>query len=223
MRALLVLLVLANLGFIALSRGWLEPFVGLSTQHEREPQRLAAQLNAQSVRVLDPNAAGSALATATAIDAPLCLQAGPFTAEQIDAAQAWLQQAQIPATAWSRTRTETPGQWQVVLGPFTAPDALRRRRDALQRQGFEVEEVGTASGEPSALSFGRFDDPAAAEAALSRLRQRGLSGASVVTLSAPSTQHWLRVAQADGALRERLAQLPQAAAGAGFVSCARAP
>ncbi len=221
MRALLVLLVLANLGFFALSRGWLEPFVGLSTQHEREPQRLAAQLNAQSVRVLDPNAAGSALATA--IDAPLCLQAGPFTAEQIDAAQAWLQQAQIPATAWSRTRTETPGQWQVVLGPFPAPDALRRRRDALQRQGFEVEEIGTASGEPSALAFGRFDEPAAAEAALSRLRQRGLSGASVVTLSPPSTQHWLRVAQADVALRERLAQLPQAAAGAGFVPCAKAP
>jgi hypothetical protein len=62
MRALTLLLLLANLGFLALSRGWLEPYAGLSTQHQREPQRLAAQLNPQSVRVLDAQAASAALA-----------------------------------------------------------------------------------------------------------------------------------------------------------------
>jgi len=95
MRALLAMLVLANLGFFALARGWLEPYVGLSTQHEREPQRLQAQLNAESVRVLDP--------TAVALLASSCLRLGPFTAEQIDAAEAWLAQAQLPASAWART------------------------------------------------------------------------------------------------------------------------
>ncbi|MGL6110582.1 MAG: hypothetical protein ACRC2B_10850 [Rubrivivax sp.] len=95
MRALLALLVLANLGFFALARGWLEPYVGLSTLHEREPQRLQAQLNAASVRVLDP--------TAVASLASSCLRSGPFTAEQIDDAEAWLAQAQLPASAWSRT------------------------------------------------------------------------------------------------------------------------
>ena len=95
MRALLALLVLANLGFFALARGWLEPYVGLSTLHEREPQRLQAQLNAASVRVLDP--------TAVALLDSSCLRSGPFTTEQIDAAEAWLAQAQLPASAWSRT------------------------------------------------------------------------------------------------------------------------
>ncbi len=62
MRALLALLLLANLVFLALSRGWLEPHAGLSALHQREPQRLAAQIDPRSVRVLDPAAAAAALA-----------------------------------------------------------------------------------------------------------------------------------------------------------------
>ena len=54
MRALVVLLLLANLAWLALARGWLQPWVGLSSAHEREPQRLAAQLNADAVRVVRP-------------------------------------------------------------------------------------------------------------------------------------------------------------------------
>jgi hypothetical protein len=95
MRALLALLLLANLGFFALTRGWLEPYVGLSTLREREPQRLQAQIHAPSVRVLDPKAAPSVASS--------CLRSGPFTAEQIDAAEAWLAKAQLPVSAWSRT------------------------------------------------------------------------------------------------------------------------
>ena len=56
---LVALLLLANLGFFALARGWLQPYVGLSTQHEREPQRLAAQVNPESVRVRAVGAAAS--------------------------------------------------------------------------------------------------------------------------------------------------------------------
>jgi hypothetical protein len=70
MRTLVALLLLANLGFFALSRGWLEPYVGLSVQHEREPQRLSAQLNAESVRVLDASAASAALAASQPPAAP---------------------------------------------------------------------------------------------------------------------------------------------------------
>ena len=51
MRTLVALLLLANLGFFALAQGWLQPYVGLATQHEREPQRLAAQIHPESVRV----------------------------------------------------------------------------------------------------------------------------------------------------------------------------
>ena len=106
MRALVALLVLANLGFFALARGWLEPYVGLSTLHEREPGRLQAQLNAPSVRVLDSKAVAAVASS--------CLRSGPFTAEQIGAAEAWLAQAQLPASAWSRTPADA------VLVPSSA-------------------------------------------------------------------------------------------------------
>ena len=118
MRALVGLLLLANLGFFALTRGWLEPYVGLSTRYEREPQRLQAQLNATSVRVLDPKEAASVAA--------VCLRSGPFTVEQIDAAEAWLAQAQLPASAWSRTPADTaaPTFWLRV----EQADAAQRAR-----------------------------------------------------------------------------------------------
>jgi len=66
MRALVALLLLANLGWLALAQGWLQPYVGLASQHEREPQRLAAQLNAASVRVLSAAEAAAAASAAAA-------------------------------------------------------------------------------------------------------------------------------------------------------------
>ena len=56
LRALVALLVLANLGFLALSRGWLEPMLSLSVRGQHEPQRLAAQINAEALRVLPAQA-----------------------------------------------------------------------------------------------------------------------------------------------------------------------
>jgi hypothetical protein len=110
----------------------------------------------------------------------------------------------------------------VLLGKFPDRAALLRRQEELRSQQFEVEEIAEAAGQPQALSLGRFDDPGAAEAALAQLRQRGLRGATVVMQSPPQTQYWLRVAQADGATRASLAQLPQAAPLGAFAPCAKA-
>jgi hypothetical protein len=80
MRTLVVLLLLANLGWLALAQGWLQPYVGLSSQHEREPQRLAAQIAADSVRVV------SAAAAASPARAAVCAspQAGDAAAGTVD-------------------------------------------------------------------------------------------------------------------------------------------
>jgi hypothetical protein len=125
LRPLIALLLLANLGFFALARGWLEPYASLSTRHDREPLRLQAQLNAASVRVLDPKAVASV--------APSCLRAGPFTAGEIDAAEAWLAQAQLPASSWSRTPADAAATtfW---LRVEPADDAQRTRLTSLPPQ-----------------------------------------------------------------------------------------
>jgi hypothetical protein len=94
MRTLAALLLLANVLFLALAQGWLLPLAGLSTHLEREPQRLAAQLHPETVRVV---AAGAAAAS----EGTQCRQAGPFSAEQADAALAALAD-QLPAGSVQR-------------------------------------------------------------------------------------------------------------------------
>jgi hypothetical protein len=63
LRILVALLLVANLAFFVLSQGWLEPLLSLSARNEREPQRLAAQVNPRQLRVLGADAeAGAASA-----------------------------------------------------------------------------------------------------------------------------------------------------------------
>ena len=60
LRILVALLLVANLGFFVLSRGALEPLLSLSAHNAHEPQRLAAQVNPQQLRVLSAEAEASA-------------------------------------------------------------------------------------------------------------------------------------------------------------------
>lgn len=126
MRTLVGLLLLANLGFLALASGWLQPYIGLSTQHEREPQRLAAQVQPESVRV---RAVGAAAADG-ATPAASCLQAGPFSLEQIEALEAELALAMRTPVPWQRQPAEPAGD---ARGPMfwlraEQPDAALRQQ-----------------------------------------------------------------------------------------------
>jgi hypothetical protein len=120
MRALVALLLLANLGWLALAQGWLQPYVGLSSQHEREPQRLAAQIAADSVRVIAVGASASAPASS-------CLQAGPFNAEQIATLEASLN----ATTSWQRLPAEAGAAAPAITSQWLRveqPDAALRQR-----------------------------------------------------------------------------------------------
>jgi hypothetical protein len=66
-RWLVLLLVLANVGFFALAEGWLAPALVLSTAQQREPGRLAAQVAPERVRIV---AAGAVAASAAAALVP---------------------------------------------------------------------------------------------------------------------------------------------------------
>lgn len=60
LRILVALLLVANLAFFVLSRDWFEPLLSLSVHNAREPQRLAAQVNPQQLRVLSAEPEASA-------------------------------------------------------------------------------------------------------------------------------------------------------------------
>jgi len=211
MRTLVALLLLANLGFFALAQGWLQPYVGLATQHEREPQRLAAQLNADSVRVLA--AAGSA----PAAPAPACIQAGPFSSEQLDRVEATLAASLRNAASWRRLPAEAEGEWRLLLSGFADAAALSRRQDGLRQEGVDSEAVGVAGTPSAALLLGRYPDQEAAEAALARWQQRSPEPVSVAPPMA--TLYWMRVEQPDELLRQQLQAVAAATPGSSVIAC----
>jgi hypothetical protein len=124
MRALVALLLLANLGFLALARGWLQPWAGLSTAHEREPQRLAAQIEPESVRVLDARAVAAALAAAE----PGCVLAGPLAAAQLAAAEQALLRLAVPVPRRTTAPADAPQLADQAWLRFDAADAAQRER-----------------------------------------------------------------------------------------------
>lgn len=237
MRGLLIALVVANLLVLAWSYDLLP---GFTRGREREPERLKQQVRPDAVQLITPNAASAALQAAAAqrsgsIAAPaanapaanasatVCLEAGPFAATEVAAAERGLRELRLPALEWTQQRSERGGAYLVYLGRFADDAALARRRDELRRLQLNVEEVRNSPDLQPGLQFGRYDTRAAADAALAQVVQQGVKAARVVTVSNPVVVTLLRVDRADGAQAARLTQLNLPPAGAGFRPCAVPP
>jgi hypothetical protein len=230
MRAVLVALVAANLLLLAWSFNWL-PFFSLP--REREPERVQRQVRPDAVQLITPSAASAALQAAAAQRTPgaapaitvepgatVCLEAGPFAAPEVAAAERALRDLKLQNLEWTQQRSERGGSYIVYHGKFADNAALQRRRADLQRQQINSEPVVSSPDLEPGLSFGRFDTRAAADAALAQLQQQGVRPSRVVTITFPVVVTLLRVERADGPLAGRLTQLNLPPAGSGFRPCA---
>jgi len=139
LRALLALLIAANLLFVAFSHGWLDGVAGLSSLGDREPDRLAKQVRPQTIRLLPVGGAASA-----PIDAGVpCYETPTFTAGDAAAVEAALA-ANLPAGAWvdSRgertlgTRTEVTHIYRVIGADATLTARLATLRLDAAGRGF---------------------------------------------------------------------------------------
>lgn len=240
LRAVVLALLIANLGFWVWRAGALDS-LGLGPTSERDPARLARQVQPEAVRVLPADlaaaslraasaplgsgVAASAVAAATVPAASQCLEAGPFASGAIDAAEQALAVAGLPAGTWRRSGPETAPQYAVVLGPFNSRESLQTKREEIGRLQLPTEAVelpGKASGDAlqTVLALGRYDSRSAAEAGLAGFSKRGVRTARVAALPAPGGELRLRVDNASAALAEQLRALSAAALGAGFGPCA---
>jgi hypothetical protein len=134
LRALVVLLLLANLAYWAWSRGlapagWLPP--PPSADAEREPQRRSAELRPSSIELLSPGNRQAAPAIA-------CLQAGPFSDTAWGAAWAAADRAGLLADGWMRVAT---------LGAVDDPTAAAWLR--LPAAGASLVQRARASDDPA--------------------------------------------------------------------------
>ena len=222
-------LLLANAGYFAWTQGWLDNVVGVRADSQREPERLTRQVQPETVQILQPSAGGSltspvivAAAPAAAASAVVgtCLEAGPFSATEIDAAASAVQAA-LPAGSWADLKTDKPGAWLVYMGRYGDRELFAKKKEEIARMKLAFEEVRNSPNLEPGLSLGRFDDRSAAEKALAAFGLRGVKSARVVEITPPSSTHVLRVDAADEALVKQLGELKPAALGKGFVACAK--
>jgi hypothetical protein len=215
-------LLLANLLFLGWVRGWLGPAWPPPRHAEREPERLAAQVRPAAVIVLAPTAASAAVRAAR-VATVACLEAGPFGAADIAAAEAALASAQLPEGSWAREPVVVPQTWLVYAGRY--PDATLRgvRERDLRRLGLAFEMLDAPAELAPGFVLSRHASREAADAALAATANTALRGARVALLPAPPPLHGLRLARIDGEQAERLRALPAGAFGAGFRPCAAKP
>ena len=216
LRALVVAMLAANLLFFAWARGWLSPALPLPHQGEREPERLAAQVHPELIRIVPPQAASAAVTAAST----QCLEAGPFADGDIGVAEAAVLAAGVPNAAFERRDLQPPPQWLVYMGRFDDAGALRTKQAELRRLKLSFDELRQPAELAPGLVLSRHDSRAAADGALAQLVQRGVRTAKVVALPEPA-QHWLRLQRAGTDLQARLAPLKPPVITAPFVRCAR--
>lgn len=235
LRALVLLLVMANASYYAWSQGLLRDW-GLAPREQAEPQRVDQQLRPELLRVLPAAGAKSAAAEppahaapAPARDAPApaapeptahapqgeCLQAGIFDADQAEALRRAA--AALPEGSWRMEPATLPGRWMVYMGRIADPEQLARKRA-------ELRELGVAYDRPNAalepgLSLGRFSTEEAAERGLATLAAKGVRSARVVQERLDMPGFMLRLPEADARLRAQAEGLRGALAGKALRPC----
>jgi len=226
LRALLIALVLANLAVWA----WRQPTVahalGLpGPDSQRDPERLARQINPQAVRVVHgatsaPVAAASAVSPASAAAETACLQAGPLSDAALAPALAQLQTLGLKEGQWQDRRAESGGRWAVVMGPYKTPELLQRKQQELKGLKIAADELVNHPRLSPGLSLGQFGSPAEAQARLAQVSRQGAHSARVEVLVPARVEHLLRASPLSA---EQLSRLSSASDGPRWQACDAAP
>lgn len=230
LRALLIALVLANLAVWAWRQPPVAQALGLpGPDSQRDPERLARQINPQAVRVVHAAAsaasaplaaASSVLPPASAVAGTACLQAGPLSETALAPALAQLQALGLKEGQWQDRRTENGGRWVVVMGPYKTPEALQKKQQELKGLKIAADELVNHPRLSPGLSLGQFGSPSEAEARLAQLSRLGARSARVEVLVPARVEHLLRVSPLSA---EQLSRLSAANDGPRWQACDAPP
>jgi hypothetical protein len=204
LRALVLLLLLANAAYFAWSQGQFRS-LGLGPAQQGEPQRLANQIAPQAIRILGPEEARKLEASLAARPAGgACLVAGPFSLPEAEAIESRLRPL-LPPNAWLMEAVAEPVRWVVSMGPYASPDAVAKKLAELKAMGVRAEAMHLP-GQPVSLSLGSFTSLEDANQKLQSL-PRGVRTARVVEDRPPATARMLRIPLLDEALRRQFDEL----------------
>lgn len=209
LRAIVVLLFLANVGYLAWSQGWMRDW-GWAPASGTEPQRLPEQLVPQSLRVLSGDEIKQVEATRKdKTVAGQCLVAGPFDAARSELVHEQLS-GLLPAQSWVVESSIEPdgklvSRWLVYMGPYSTTDALAKKQTELRALGTKFEVLQPACAPPG-ISLGSFASRGEAERRLQGL-PKGIRTARVVAQQAAASCQMFRVPAADADMRTALEDL----------------
>lgn len=172
MRLAFLILVFGNLAFFVWSQGYLG-----RQEDGREPQRLAAQLNAEKVRIGDEILAEPVV--------PACRKIAGLSAEAAAALEAVV--AGMPG--WKllvNVLPQAPEHWVLLPGFTTAASAETRRGD-MQRAGYpDARVVADEANGPYVVSLGVFREAHGAQALLDALSKKRVRGVQLLERTAPA-------------------------------------
>jgi hypothetical protein len=202
MRALFLLMVLANLAFLVWAR-YLSPPDGDPRPLERqiEPEKLGV-IPAAEVAKLPP-------AQKKPVPAPplACVEWGSFAPADVPRAEKLLEPLALGARLAQRRADEVAGWWVHIPPQQTRQAAISK---ASELKGFGVQDYFIVTEEGPyrwAVSLGVFRTEEAAQAHLALLRGQGVRSARVASRETVVPKVWLQVKSVDPALEARLKEL----------------
>ena len=211
MRALFLLLLLANAGFFAWARYLWPP------ETAADPAPLARQIEPEKLKLVPPSAlpppappkpAAAPPAPQPAPAASLrCIEWGSFTLADAPRAEKALEPLALGSRLAQRRAEETASWWVFIPSQKNRQGALRK---AAELKGLGIDEYFVMQEEGPlhwSLSLGVFRTEEAAQARLAALRQQGVRTAQVGQRETVVPKVWLQVSGVDPALERRLADI----------------
>jgi hypothetical protein len=222
MRAVFLLLVLANVAFFAWSRHYAGDRTG------GEPNPLARQVDPQKLKIVPPakpappSAKPAAAPQPQAAPAPqrlACLEWGSFTLTDYPRAEKTLESLGL-GNRLAQRRTEELASWWVHMPPQGSRQAALRKSGELRALGVQDYFIVGEEGEWRwALSLGVYRTQEAAQARLAALRAQGVRTAVVTPRETIVPKVWLQVKGADPALQAQLAEVARQVEGSELRGC----
>lgn len=215
LRLAVLFLLVANGVWFAWTQDLFRPW-GLGPSSQAEPQRLAQQIQPDSVRLVRGDEASRLAESSAPVRPPECLATAPLP----DAVAAVLRQrlANWPTGSWRLEPAVEPARWIVYMGKYPDVAMVERKKGELRRRGVSFEPVANPALEPG-LSLGGFTSQAAANDHLAALATRDVRSARVVLERAEIRGPALRLPLVDDLLRPRLGELQGALGGRPLLPC----
>jgi hypothetical protein len=192
MRTVLLLLLLANL-FLYLWHAGLLGTLG----SQREPERLAQQLQPEALRLLPPGP--------PAPPVPVCRRIEGLSDEVVQSMRdVWSRRAGVRELA---VTDQTPSEYRVMIPGLASAAAATKKQTELRALGVaEMKTLPDTDNGPFLISLGSYGDEARAQRALEELGSKGVRSARLVARKLGAEQFAvtlsLEAAQAEALARE---------------------